>query len=205
MKTNISQFAAVALLAAVTATSAHAGFVGRTLDATYYYPDLFTPYDALNQAIATPKTFTVGIPVIVETVVAVEGVTFIDVDFTDTTLSFNFTTSLINPTWATTPFNGLVFNRLAGSALSLGSASIDPSSNFAGFGASRVGFTDDQLTINWNGLSYVTGTSLLINFTSAPASVPEPGSLALMGVALGALAYSFRQKRSAKAVFGTPL
>ena len=192
MKTKISQFAAVALLTAVTATSAHAGFVGRTLNATYFDSGLVTPYPL---ATATPPTFTVGVPAAVETVVDVEGVTQITVDFTDTSLRFDFTTTLSGPAWRTEPFNGLVFDRLAGSALSLTSAIIDPSSTFAGFDASRVGWDDNQLRINWSGLSYVNGTSLLINFTSAPTSVPEPGSLALLGLALAGLAYSTRQKR----------
>ena len=195
MKTKISQFAAVALLTAVTATSAHAGFVGRKLNATYFDKDLVTPY---SSATAVPQTFTVGVPAAVETVVDVEGVTQIAVDFTDTSLRFDFTTTLSGPTWRTEPFNGLVFDRLAGSALSLTSASIDPSSNLGGpggFAASRVGWDDNQLRIDWNGLSYVNGSFLLINFTSAPTSVPEPGSLALLGLALAGLAYSTRQKR----------
>ena len=201
MKTKISHFAAVALLTAVTATSAHAGFVGRELKASYFVPNLATEY---GSATATPATFTVGIPVAVETIVDVERVTDIAVDFTDNSLRFDFTTTLGTPTWLSTPFNGMVFDLVTGSAFSLTSASIDSSSTFAGFDASRVGFTDNQLTINWNGLSYVNGTSLLINFTSAPASVPEPGSLALLGLALAALAYSARQKRNAQSAPGTP-
>ena len=202
MKTKISHFAAVALLTAVTATSAHAGFVGRELKASYFMPNLATEY---GSATATPATFTVGIAPAVETTVNVENATQIAVDFTDNSLRFDFTTILDTPTWGSNPFNGMVFNRLTGSALSLTSASIDPSSTFAGFTDSRVGWSDNQLTIDWNSLSYVNGTSLLINFTSAPASVPEPGSLPLLGMALAALAYITRQKRNAKAASGTPL
>ena len=201
MKTKISQFVAVAMLTAVTATSAQAGFVGRELKATYFVPDLATPY---GSATATPATFTVGIAPAVETTVNVENATQIAVDFTDNSLRFDFTTILSNPTWNPASFNGMVFDLLTGSAFSLTSASIDSSSTFAGFDASRVGLTDDQLTINWNGLSYVNGTSLRINFTSAPASVPEPGSLALLGVALAFLAYSTRQRRNAQSVSGSP-
>lgn len=200
MKTQISQFLAVAVLTAVTATSAQAGFVGRQLQATYYFPDLTTPYALATEA---PPTFTVGAPVAVETIVNVEGVTQIAVDFTDNSVRFGFTTSLNNPTWSSVSFNGMVFDLLTGSTFSLTSKSIDPSSTFAGFDASRVGYSDNQLTINWNGLSYVNGTSLLINFTSAPASVPEPGSLALLGLALAGLAYCTRQKRNATAVSST--
>ena len=200
MKTQISQFLAVAVLTAVAATSAQAGFVGRELKATYFVPDLATPY---GSATATPATFTVGIAPAVETTVNVEKVTQIAVDFTDNSLRFDFKTTLETPTWNSASFNGMVFDLLTGSAFSLTSKSIDSSSTFTGFDASRVAFTDNQLTIDWKGLSYVNGTSLLINFTSAPASVPEPGSLALLGLALAGLAYCTRQKRSAKAVSST--
>lgn len=192
MKTKISQFAAIALLTAATATAAHAGFVGRTLQATYFTPDLSTPYPL---ATATPQVFTVGTAPAVETIVDVEDVTQIAVDFTDTSLRLNFTTSLANPTWNATTFNGMVFDVLAGSPLSLAAASIDGSSTLSGFNASRVGLSDDQLTIDWNGISYVNGSSLLINFVSAPASVPEPGSLALLALALTAWAYIARRQR----------
>lgn len=191
MKTKISQLAAAALLTAATASVAHAGFVGRTLQASYYYPDLATPYVS---ATATPATFTVGSATAVETTINVENVTQIAVDFTDTSLRVGFTTTLLNPTWNPTSFNGLVFDLLTGSAFSLTSASIDPSSTFGGFNASRVGFNDSRLTLDWGGLSYVNGTALLINFTSAPASVPEPGSLALLAMALAVSAYVARQK-----------
>lgn len=193
MKSKIAQFAAAALFTVVTATAAHAGFVDRTLKATYYYPNLSTPY---TSAPATPAEFTVSNVLAVETTINVEDVTQIAVDFTDSSLRFDFTTSLSNPTWNSTSFNGVVFDLLAGASLSLASASIDPSSTFSGFTASRVGFNDSQVTIDWNGLSYVNGTSLLINFTSAPASVPEPGSLALLGIALAAWTYIARQKHT---------
>lgn len=194
MKSKLSQFAAAALLTAVAATSAHAGFVGKTLQATYYVPDLSTPYPS---ATATPASFTVGAAPGVETTVGVEGVTQIAVDFTDASVRFGFTTSLPTPTWNSASFNGMVFDLLAGGPLSLTSASVDASSTLGGFTASRVGFNDAQLTIDWNGLSYVNGTSLLINFTSAPASVPEPGSLALLAMALTACGYIARRQRIA--------
>lgn len=196
MKTKISQFTAAALLAAAAVSTAHAGFVDKTLQATYYYPDLATPY---AQAIETPEVFTVTIAPAVETTVNVENVTQIAVDFTDTSVRFDFTTSLPTPTWGSSPFNGMVFDVLAGGPLSLTSATVDGSSTLGGFTASRVGFNDDQLTIDWNGLSYVNGTSLLINFTSTTASVPEPGSLALLAMALVGCGYIARQKH-AKAV-----
>ncbi len=201
MQSKFLQFAAATVLTAAAATAAHAGFVGRTLQATYYTPNLSTPYPS---ATATPPVFTVGTAPAVETTFDVEGVTQIAVDFTDASLRLNFTTSLSNPTWNPASFNGLVFDVLAGGPLSLASASIDPSSTLSGFDASRVGLSADRLTIDWNGISYVNGSSLLINFAAAPASVPEPGSLALLAMALAASAFIARQKH-AKAADSTRL
>ena len=183
--------AAAALITLVTATVAHAGFVGRTLSAEYFYPDLSTPY---GPATVTPSPFVVGPGP--ETSINVEGVTTIVVDVTDTTLRFDFATILAAPTWNSTPFNGVVFNLVTGAPLSLLSASIDPSSTLGGLDASRVAFNDSQVTVNWSGLPYSNGTFLLINVASAAAvgAVPEPGTLALLAIALAALGTLRRQK-----------
>lgn len=195
MKAEILQFATAALLSAAAASSVHAGFMGKTLQATYYVPDLATPYPS---ATATPTSFTVSVAPAVQTSVGVEDVTQIAVHFTDTSVRFDFTTSLSTPTWNPASFNGVAFDLLAGGPLSLASASIDPSSTLSGFNVSRVSLSNAQLTIDWNGLSYVNGTSLLINFTSAPASVPEPGSLALLAMALTACGCIARRKQEEK-------
>ncbi|MEO8407973.1 MAG: PEP-CTERM sorting domain-containing protein, partial [Oxalobacteraceae bacterium] len=162
-----------------SAISAHAGLLNRTLDAQYFFPDTSTPYGLSS---ATPSTFVVGAGI--ETTFDVEGVTQIVTDFGDTSLRFDFVTILSTPTWNPAAFNGVIFNRLAGASLSLLSASIDPISTMSGFDASRVTFNDNQIAINWNGLSYINGTTLLINFVSAPNSVPEPGTTALLVLGL---------------------
>lgn len=59
--------------------------------------------------------------------------------------------------------------------------SLDPATTTVGFDNSRVSFTSDHILVNWNGLSYVDGTVVKIDF--AFVSVPEPASLALLGTA----------------------
>jgi hypothetical protein len=154
---------------------AEAGLLGKTLDAVYYYPDASTAY---SFAAFSPVSFVVGAGQ--ETVGDVEGVTQLLTDFTDTTLTITLQTVLIGPTWNTVAFNGPIFT--SPGPLGITGASVDPATTMAGFDNSRVSFTGNQILINWNGLSYIDGTVVKVDF--AFAAVPEPASLALLATAL---------------------
>jgi hypothetical protein len=173
------------------ANLAHAGFIGREVSAQYALPTVDTTYP---NATATPPSFFVTDPG-VETVVNVENVTNISVDFTDQSLLIRFDTILQNPTWNSASFNGLLFKLISGSPFSLVSGTVDESSTLSGFDASRISFSDTQLALNWNGLSYVNGTTLRIDFESAQ-DVPEPATLALLG--LGLLGFAASRRKLAK-------
>jgi hypothetical protein len=163
--------------------AAHAGFIGAQMNADYYFPDSSTPYAS---AVFTPSSFTVGAGQ--ETVGNVENVTNLLVDFSDDALSIAFDTILSNPTWTTTSFNGIIFT--ATSSLDITSAVVDASTTMAGFDNFRVSFTDHQILVNWQGLSYIDGTTVNISFTSGlpqNGSVPEPGTLALLGLGFAGL------------------
>lgn len=161
----------VSACALTMATASHAGLVGKTFDTYYAFPDIDTPY---GFATATPATFVVGAGV--ETTFEVEDVTSISADFSDSALTLVLNTSLNQPTWNATSFNGLVFDLAAGGPLDIVSAAVDPGTTMAGFDASRVVFDAGRIGINWAGLSYVDGTTVTVNFTSA---VPEPSTWAL--------------------------
>jgi hypothetical protein len=75
--------------------------------------------------------------------------------------------------------------------LDIASLLVIPSTTMSGFDNSRVSFSDNQIRLNWQGLSYVDGTTVNINFTSASA-VPVPGTLALIG--LGVVGLAWRRK-----------
>lgn len=177
----------VVLLGSIS--SAHAGFIGRQLGVDYFYPNQSSPY---GPSVETPPVFIVGSGI--ETVVNVENVTTITVDVSDTSMLFNFSTDHPGPTWLSSSFNGLIFNLINGNSFDFATASIDASSTFAGFDLSRVSFTDSQVAVNWQGLSYDSETILRINFEPNAAEVPEPATLSLLGLGfLGAVAMRRRR------------
>jgi hypothetical protein len=183
---------AIAVLAAASVLGiadrpAQAGLLGKTLDAVYYYPDTATPYAFAS---FTPPSFVVGPGQ--ETVGDVEGVTDLLVDFDDTTLTITLRTVLTSPSWNSVAFNGIIFS--SPGPLGIAGASVDPATTMAGFDDSRISFTGDQILVNWNGLSYVSGTVVQINFDFA--AVPEPASLALLGMALAGMGLARRRMRS---------
>jgi hypothetical protein len=191
---NIGLVVAVfaAAIAVLGGRPAEAGLLGKQLDAVYYAPDLGTPY---ANAGFTPPSFVVGPGQ--ETDGVVEGVTHLLVDFDDTTLTVTLTTTLTAPTWNSAPFNGIVFT--SPGLLGIAGATVDPATTMAGFDDSRVSFNADQILVNWNGLSYVDGTVVKIDFEFA--AVPEPASLALLGAALAGMGlarrrFSARSKRA---------
>jgi hypothetical protein len=166
--------------------AAHAGFIGTQMDVGYYTPDTVSPYAS---AVFTAPSFTVGVGQ--ETIGDIEGVTNLFIDVTDNMLSVTFGTILSNPTWNANNFNGVIFT--ATSPLNIRSMLVDASTTMAGFDNSRLSYKDHQILLNWQGLSYVDGTKVNINFTSASA-VPEPGTLALLGLGFACLVWRGRKQ-----------
>lgn len=185
--TNLVRNATFAATMLLISVAAHAGFDGQTFGVYYAYPTANTQYP---QALAVPSSFVVGAGV--ESLVTVEGVTTIAVDFSDNSLDLRLMTVLSNPTWNTAPFNGLVFDLQAGGAIAFTSATIGSGTTIAGFDVSRVGLTSGQITISWNGLFYKDGTDVVINFA---APVPEPQTYLLLIAGLGAVALARRRTK----------
>lgn len=180
--------AAVAATVLVTTMAAHAGFDGATFGGYYAFPTAGTQYAGAS---AAPGSFVVGAGV--ESVVSVEGVTTISVDFSDSSLELRLGTVLTNPTWGTASFNGLVFDLQAGGPFGFTSATIGSGTTMAGFDVSRVGINAGQITIDWNGLAYADGTRVVIDFATP---VPEPETYMLLIAGLGAVAVARRRRAS---------
>lgn len=166
---------AIGLGAALLSGTASAAIIGQEFTAEYRTPDVNTVY---GSAVFTPTPFIAGPGV--DTTGVVEGVTRLLVDLYDTGLTVQFQTVLSNPTWNAASFNGIVLT--AAEPLGLSGATVDAGSTLAGFDASRVTLTSDQIELNWGGLSYHDGTVLAVSFAAEP--VPEPASLAVLGVGL---------------------
>lgn len=181
MQIRLPFWAACAALSAIAgATPSQASLLGHNFTATYRFPALGTVYGLSSWS---PAAFVSGAGV--ETTGDIESVTLIDVDFTASTLTLVLGTVLTSPTWSAAAFNGPVFT--ATDALGIMSATVDAATTMAGFDSSRVSFTGTEIRIDWNGLSYVDGTQVVVNFATA-TSVPEPATLAVLGIGLLGLA-----------------
>lgn len=174
---------ALGLALALLPVPALAGLAGTTVGEGYYFPDAVTLYSGASYS---PQSFVVGAGP--ESTITVEGVTTITVDFADTSLDLLFNTILTNPTWNSTAFNGVIFT---GPGLAtLNSVTVNGSTNFAGFDASRVALSGNQLLLNWQGLSYNDGTSISLSF----GVVPEPATWALLIAGFGMVGYAARRR-----------
>src|SRR4029453_2421175 len=78
--------------------------------------------------------------------------------------------------WGSAPFNGWVLSDQTDSLGAILGVSIDPSTNLDGFSLANLSFTDDSITVNWQGLDFTTATTVSLNVTFGDAAVPEPST-----------------------------
>jgi len=74
------------------------------------------------------------------------------------------------------------------------SFTVNPSTTVVGFDQSRLSFDENNLFIDYTGLSYTTGQKLVFDITAAP--VPEPETYALMLAGLAAVGAVARRGKS---------
>lgn len=189
---KLTALAALALLSVLPAQAAHAALIGAAISETYYHPDDATPYSGATYA---PQAFVVGAGE--ESVIDIEGVTELHVDFADNSLVILFNTSLENPKWNAVAFNGPIFSGAAIAGIT--GVSVNGSSTLAGFDNSRVSVLGQDLRIDWGGLNYANGTTLNLDFTfvrDGTGAVPEPATWAMMIVGFGLVGAASRRRRA---------
>ena len=183
------RLAAVAAL--VFSTPALAALDGTSATVAYNFPNLGDEYP-----FATPSVSPFVIGAGAETVVDVEGVTWITVDFTDLGLSRIFNTQLSTPTWTNTSFNGLVFTGSGFSSLT--SATLLDSTTLGGGAFTQAGITlvGNQLRLNWANVPYLDGQRVDIAFTAG--AIPEPATWAMLIVGFGFVGATLRRRAGTK-------
>lgn len=158
------------------------GLGGLGMSAAYFSPNLATPY---ANASFEPPSFVVGPGQ--ETTGDVDGATILNVDFGDDVLDILIESSLTNPTWISSEFNGIVFTSLVPHGIL--TATVDGATTMAGLDDSDITFDDDQIFVNWGGHSSADGTFVRIRF----AFVPEPGPATMIGLGLAGLLVARRR------------
>jgi len=178
MKLASKLIAAVALTV-VALTSQATIVTGDTVNVTHYYPDLSSSTDLGDQVVPTGIFDYYGL---YEVTVSETYMRLISGTVCDSPCSVD-----------TGDFNGPVLWNLT-NALFTG-VSIDASSTLAGFDAARLSFDTDHVYLNLQGLEMDVDSFLQINFSGN--SVPEPESLALVGLALAGLVLTRRKAKQA--------
>lgn len=187
LRAVVALFAFVGL--ALAGTPARASLIGVELTPSYRIPDLASVYIG---ATWDTSPFTVGAGL--ETIGRLDGdVTQLNVDFDADSLVIRISNQLQSPTWNAATFNGVVFT--AAVPLGLASATVDAGlTTMPGFDDSRVTFTGNEIRLNWQGLSSANGLVVAVDFTFG--QVPEPGTLALLGMVVAGLGAARVRRRA---------
>jgi len=170
-------------LMAGAAGQARAGLLGDSIHGEYLYPTVGTVNTDMGTLTVSPiATFNSF------------GQTDYAVSNSNITITNVFGSS-VGFTPAT--FNGVSFTDVSRNPDITG-VSIDPATNLAGFNASLISFTSNEVFVNLQSLTMLTDSVVSLDLKFQVSTVPEPSTLIGAGTAaLVGLGYSWRRRRRA--------
>lgn len=161
------------------ASLAQAGFIGKTVTGEHLYPDFLSPYETYTAVVSNSTEFNF---------VNMDGDSTTNdysVDVSDTNLLI---TMLFSSGWTPVTFNGFHLADTNGTIDAISAVSIS-ANNWIGFDAPRITFDANNIWVNFQSLDFSPQDSLSLNVTfdtvqPPPPGVPEPATLALLGLGL---------------------
>jgi len=162
--------------------AANADLIGSNVDANYHFDDL-------GDIIATGSTTVSGV-IEWESGESIMLGIFESIDFTGSTIIFDYLADACCSYNTSGTYNGYTFEFDAGVLSDLVGLSF--AANAYGYVDSMLSWSGDTLFVNWRGapITDVPGVTIELSF----ASVPEPGTLALLGIGLVGMAARRRKK-----------
>jgi hypothetical protein len=189
MSRHINLLAGVLIAVCVASPSKADSLIGNSISAEYRLPDTGTVYPF---ATTSPNPFIVGAGV--ETVIDVEGVTFLNIDFSADSLLISLATTLGNPTWTNFAQNGPSFVLSGNPFPTINSVEVTEGGTSVAQPAVSAFLSGGVLFVDWGGWNYHDGDTVTVSFAPVSA-VPLPGALPLFGGGLAALAWLGARKR----------
>lgn len=161
-------------------------FDGQTLGYNYRFPNQSSLY-------FDPGDITVGSGVELPGVYsAFSDVANLDISDTNVVAHFNLTGG-----WSAASFNGFRIFDKYGVLSPFSSVAVNPATNMAGFTAANVSFDDDNIYVNWQGLSFSANTVVSLDVQTTATVTPEPAMTVIWSIVVGVGAIYGRRRRLA--------